>query len=283
MAKKGKNSFFNIFALTFIFTLLLSLLRGGSFIISMFAAIIGSLFALVCLSTITFIHELGHLIAGTIVGYKLMSYRVGSTSFDLMNGKFKKSKKNSKGYIGLTSMVVTSESLSKYTFYISGGVLLNIITGIIALIISPSSTLGMLSASLFGILSITMAIDENDIQTLVYCCDNFESNSTKIASYTAETIDPLICYTSCITNNFDKAKEYYNKIEPMLKKDESCSGCRIRAYYEFYINEDLESASVLCEQGINVVDEHILKGYAIMERDLLVKLQNQINDILSYA
>lgn len=357
MNKKSKKKFYNspLLAPVLIFTY--SLLRGQSFGLSVLVTITVSIFIILSISISIFLHELGHFIAGKIVGYKLASFRIKKTSYDLSNGKVKKSKKESVGYEGLCSMIPTSDSPSKYAFFISGGPIINLLIGIpVLLLVSPVDFITIFVVA-FGVASLTLgitniipiktkknldsdgmqlknilfkkgdykllysiiksdsqtyhgirpkemqieinqedefninyailvaikAIDEWDIDTLLYCCDNFERLSESIASYSAETINGIICYASCITNNTDKAKKYYTKIEKMVQNDETCNSYRIRAYYEFYINENIECAKSLCIKGLNAIDKYIYSGYAIMENELLIKLQNQTNDILNYS
>ncbi len=81
------------------------------------------------------IHEFGHFIVGKILGYSLLSFRIGIFSFDNINGKMKLTIKKNKGYSGLCAMISNDDSMNKFAFYIAGGILINFLTGILSLVV----------------------------------------------------------------------------------------------------------------------------------------------------
>lgn len=75
------------------------------------------------------IHEFGHFIFGKILGYKLLSYRIGFLTWNYENGIMKFSIEKNRGYSGLCVMINPDNiSLKKQVLYYSGGIILNIIS-----------------------------------------------------------------------------------------------------------------------------------------------------------
>ncbi len=104
----------------------------------------------------TIIHEGGHLIAGLLSGYKFLSFRVMSMVFIKIDGKIKLKFQNIAGTGG--QCLLTPPPYSKdmpYKFYLLGGVLLNLITGLCAIAALPFITNAFLYifASLFALIS----------------------------------------------------------------------------------------------------------------------------------
>lgn len=83
------------------------------------------------------IYEFGHFLFGKIFGYKLLSYRIGYLAWNYENGKMKFSFIKNKGYSGLCAMLPPTKELPiyKHILYYSGGIILNVITGIICILI----------------------------------------------------------------------------------------------------------------------------------------------------
>ncbi|MEN1761778.1 site-2 protease family protein [Anoxynatronum sibiricum] len=79
------------------------------------------------------IHELGHLVAGKLAGYQLLSYRISIFSWDNENGKMKFSVSTNKGYSGLCAMMPPREAVSKHKqlLYYAGGIMLNCLMGVV--------------------------------------------------------------------------------------------------------------------------------------------------------
>lgn len=99
------------------------------------------LLALVCLIAVVFIqiilHEGGHLVFGLATGYRFVSFRVGSLTLVKENGRFRFKKYSISGTGGqclLSPPDVPYEQLP-YFWYNAGGVLMNLITATISLIL----------------------------------------------------------------------------------------------------------------------------------------------------
>jgi len=50
--------------------------------------------------------------------------------------------------------------------------------------------------------------------------------------------------------------------------------CRIKAYYQYYLNNNLQEALTYCEQGLQVKDDLPDRVNALLEVDLTTKLLN---------
>ena len=83
------------------------------------------------------IHEAGHLVFGLLSGYDFVSFRVGSVTFIKENGKFAIKKFKIKGTAGQCLMMPRDENYkdAPYILYNLGGVLLNALISILAIII----------------------------------------------------------------------------------------------------------------------------------------------------
>jgi hypothetical protein len=83
------------------------------------------------------IHEFGHFIFGKIHGYSLVSYRISFLTWSNENGKMKFSVINNKGYSGLCAMLPPEKELAGYknALFYGGGIIFNIISGMIFLIL----------------------------------------------------------------------------------------------------------------------------------------------------
>ncbi len=115
--------------------------------------------AMVAIYLATIIHEGGHLIAGLLSGYKFLSFRVMSMVFIKIDGKIKLKFQNIAGTGG--QCLLTPPPYSKdipFKFYLLGGVLLNLITGICAIAALPFITNAFLYvfASLFALISVVL-------------------------------------------------------------------------------------------------------------------------------
>lgn len=300
------------------------------------------------------IHELGHFVLGKINGYNLISYRVGFFALNNENGKIKFSIMKNNGYAGLCAMSVPEEDIPRYghLLYYSGGVLFNIIFGIVLIAIkSKANTSDLLNVFLIitAVISILLGIinstpffsgnnpsdgkiiwsiilkrpfadkimevnrlcsevsagkplkdmdipsnfnryqpDALDIIFLVYSyfkaldTDDTEKRFEYIKimeqsiNYIPSTMLPPIyyeiCYIACINEDKEKAIEYYKKAGTILQKDKDVNGMRVKAYYEYYINKNINVAKFFCESALEVVDKFPIKGQALIEEKLVKRL-----------
>ncbi|MEG0132569.1 MAG: hypothetical protein RR891_05650 [Clostridium sp.] len=83
------------------------------------------------------IHEAGHLIAGFMTGYSFVSFRIGSFTLIKEDGKLRQKKFNIPGTAGQCLMMPPTMIDGKYPFviYNFGGVIINLITSIIGILI----------------------------------------------------------------------------------------------------------------------------------------------------
>lgn len=120
-------------------------------------------FFVVSMFLIIHIHELGHFLFGKLSGYKLILYKVGPLCWKYENGHYRFETEKMKGYLGLCMMMAPAGGVSRRAnmLYYAGGVLMNLFTGTISLLIAffaDTSLLLFLALSIFGLLSVGMAI-----------------------------------------------------------------------------------------------------------------------------
>lgn len=88
------------------------------------------------------IHEFGHFVMGKIMGYRLLMIRAGIFSLQRENEKLKLILVKNVGYGGLCAMIPTKGStLNQYAIYSSGGILFNLIFGLMTLLLVPALNL----------------------------------------------------------------------------------------------------------------------------------------------
>lgn len=109
------------------------------------------------------IHELGHFLVGKILGYRLIMYQIGILSFTYENGKMKFQFKRTKGFAGLCAMIPplgTNMLDKKHVFYYAGGIIINVTTGLLALIGLPfiSNMYGQIFIYIFSSFSIILGL-----------------------------------------------------------------------------------------------------------------------------
>ncbi len=86
-----------------------------------------------------------------------------------------------------------------------------------------------------------------------------------------------MCFAGCISADEAKAKYYFNKAGKILRNDNAINAFRVRAYYEYYINNNSREALMNCENAFKVADKFPSKGQAMMEKGLVEKLILDIN------
>jgi len=108
------------------------------------------------------IHELGHLIFGKLLGYQFLMFRAGIFSIHKENGKLRFSIIRNVGYGGLCAMIPSEDSdLRDFAFYSTGGIIFNLITGILFLFLPEILSVNtLLSVPLYGtgMVSILLAL-----------------------------------------------------------------------------------------------------------------------------
>ncbi len=108
-----------------------------------------------------------------------------------------------------------------------------------------------------------------------------ESN---LAAFPAHILPPIyyeLCYVNCIMNNPEKARDCYHKAGKILQADKDINGLRVKAYYEYFVNNNPQAAFSLCQQGLSVADKFPIKGQGVMEKELLLLLLNRQDNLLT--
>jgi tetratricopeptide (TPR) repeat protein len=120
------------------------------------------------------------------------------------------------------------------------------------------------------------AVDIDDKDSVKNIIARLENN---IHTANAVNMPPIcyeICFQACLCGDTEKAKTYYNKCIKTITKDKDANGMRVKAYYEYYVNNDVEKAKEYCIKGLDVVDKYPILGIALYEKELLIKLQKQL-------
>lgn len=86
-----------------------------------------------------------------------------------------------------------------------------------------------------------------------------------------------LCFSACLREDIDKAKEWHERVRLALERDRDANGLRVRAYYTWYAEGDWTKARTLAQEGQAVVPVFPLRGSAEMEGELLRKLLALLN------
>lgn len=116
------------------------------------------------------------------------------------------------------------------------------------------------------------ALDKNDADKIIYYAKLLEENIENFPTPSLPGLYYELCYVGCITMDMKKANNYYQQVGKILKKDKDINGCRVKAYYEYYVNQNYDAALELCYEGLDVVDNFPIKGQARMEEDMIKSL-----------
>lgn len=215
------------------------------------------------------IHELGHLFCGKAVGYKLYMYKAWRFYYKNINGKFKFGwEKNEKGYAGFCMMIPPNRELtmSQNLLCYSGGILANLTTGALALVINETIAFlpGYLKIFLyvFGILSLLIGFTN-----LVPCMSG--NNPT----------DGKVIWSIITRNDF---AQYFVELSQIQQK--MLSGIRPRDIAE--LEEDFDENEPLKESFF--ISKYLLVLFNAIDnqdkeriRKCLMLIENNIKDIPS--
>ena len=122
------------------------------------------------------------------------------------------------------------------------------------------------------------ALDEDDEDTYLEAARLMEENIDLFPSYSIPGIYYELCFIACISSNEEKAREYYEKVGKTLEKDRDINGLRVKAYYEYYINRNLEKALAYARDGLVAKDKYPLKGLALLEEKLIKGLIAELEE-----
>jgi hypothetical protein len=121
------------------------------------------------------------------------------------------------------------------------------------------------------------AVDNQNIEEMVLFSEMLEKNLEFFPDPSLPALYYELCYIGCITDNKEQANYYYQKAGRILQQDNDSNGLRVKAYYEYYIKNELESANTLCNRAIAVADRFPIKGQGIMELELIHSLKRLMN------
>lgn len=62
-----------------------------------------------------------------------------------------------------------------------------------------------------------------------------------------------------------------------MQKYEYLNSLRIKSYYEYYVNQNIEKACEYAEKALKVADKFPIKGQAIIEVELVKDLLDKIS------
>jgi len=94
------------------------------------------------------------------------------------------------------------------------------------------------------------------------------SPDSKLYNYIAYEL----CFISCVKGNKGKAMRYYNWVKDSLEKSYNISSLRVRAYYEYFINDSKDTAFLYSNAAMDFSDSIELKGLLPLETNLLKEL-----------
>lgn len=123
------------------------------------------------------------------------------------------------------------------------------------------------------------ALDSSNAEEMLSYISIIESNIEKFPQHALPSVYYELCYVSSITKNTRRAKEYYKKAGQILQKDKDINGLRVKAYYEFFINDNYDIALGLCEEALMVAEKYPIKGQGLMEEALIMALKAQILEL----
>ncbi|QKS69978.1 hypothetical protein FLK61_24695 [Paenalkalicoccus suaedae] len=108
------------------------------------------------------IHEAGHYVAGRIAKFRLLAFRLWFLVWEDQNGRMQFRMERARGFLGMCAMTPTQEPVKKSAFllYISGGILVNLTTAIVAFSALPYAPSPILASALymFGVIGIFTGI-----------------------------------------------------------------------------------------------------------------------------
>ncbi|GKU27637.1 M50 family metallopeptidase [Clostridium folliculivorans] len=216
-------------------------------------------------------HELGHLIAGTLVRFKLFSYKIGPFGWYRENDEIRYGTERNLGYGSRCSMLPTStdEIYSKLAIYSLGGIIVNVILSVVfflgSLYIAPKENNFLLSA--FFILGWGVGIFTVLINIVPFSNKGFKTDGLLALSVIRKSSDDMAQLSTVLVSNQLMAGIRPRDINPSFFSDNNyladndISGV-VMNYYRFYHFLDLGNEdkamkyTKLIEENIEVYPEH---------------------------
>lgn len=90
----------------------------------------------------------------------------------------------------------------------------------------------------------------------------------------------IIYYFAAVKKDIAKAERYASLIYNIMSADEDVNGKRVYAAYLYYTNKDKKLALKVAKEGMNVAGTFSMPGIAVMEKDLLNKIIEEIQEDL---
>lgn len=150
--------------------------------------------------------------------------------------------------------------------------------------IPPYSSEGLDKSYLFYLfLKFNYYLENQKFIELKPIINAFADNMPKVfnETYTPQAYS-LLFYYSFVDVNSILANNYYYYVEDKLLKDKGANGCRIYAYYLYFIKNDKAKAYDIATHGLELCDKFPNKGLSIMEHDLLEHLLNVMSTENNY-
>ena len=86
----------------------------------------------------------------------------------------------------------------------------------------------------------------------------------------------LIFYYSEFEPSLEKAERFRDKAWTVLSKDNEANAKRVLAYYFYRLHKDEKKAKILLDDGLSVIDKYSMGAEREFEKNLLLKLKNEI-------
>jgi hypothetical protein len=125
------------------------------------------------------------------------------------------------------------------------------------------------------------ALDMKDFSSANRYVDFMEQHLDRIQKVQPANLSVFqyeLCYSGCIRQDRDMAAKYYGIVSDELKKDDDLNGCRIKAYYAYFIEKDAAKALDFCQKALEVANNFPNRSQAFIEIDLVNELKTKIEN-----
>ena len=227
--------------------------------------LLSCILSLVCLILAVFVqiilHEGGHLIFGLATGYRFVSFRVGSLTLIKEGGKFRFKRFSISGTGGQCLLSPPDKPYEQmpYFWYNAGGVLMNLLTGIIALILWISYPELPLPLHLF--------------KTAQVLFSEIEQHKEEIVGLYVKEIECELLFLELIGERrqeeverlyTDRTKRYIQRYKTMMSSKQRLL-CALALYWE----NRPERAKEIYEKVVRKRDKYLLQGEVNSDLDIM--------------